>query len=108
MPAQASPADSNDEIVIEEDAALVAARHIPSSLEPAAVVRALLDAAAETGNAVAAHLWIRDESSGGLRLVAAEGALGPGIAPMRQADEVIESVAAKGEARLAPVSRVTT
>lgn len=88
--------------------AVMAAKQAPASLDPSSVLKSYLEAASAGGKAMAAHLWIQDESSGRLSLVAVHGVVGPGAAPTRQPDEIVKEAAEKGQAVLAPASNIRT
>lgn len=52
-------------------------QRMPASVEPVDVAAALESAARAAGEVLAAHLWLEDESTGTLRLIAATGSLRP-------------------------------
>jgi HD-GYP domain-containing protein (c-di-GMP phosphodiesterase class II) len=105
-PARTSASGFDEEC--ESRFAVMAAKQTPASLDPSSVLRSYLDAASGGGRAMAAHLWIQDESSGRLSLVAVHGVVGPGASPTRQPDEIIKEAAEKGQAVLAPTSTIKT
>lgn len=81
---------------------------LPDALEPAAVLRALFAAAEQAGRPVSAHLWVHDEASASLRIVATLGAPGAASACTRRNDEFLDGVVTAGKAALTELSRVTT
>ncbi|MHB9004329.1 MAG: HD domain-containing phosphohydrolase, partial [Coriobacteriia bacterium] len=106
VPAGSAHAGPDDEC--ESKFAVMAAKQAPASLDPSAVLKSYLGAASAGGKAMAAHLWIQDESSGRLSLVAVHGVVGPGAAPSRQPDAIVTEAAGKGQAVLAPASNIKT
>ncbi len=80
----------------------------PTSLEPRSVVRALLDNARVYGDALSAHLWLLDPTTGTLRLVAADGPTAPSGAPMQASDPVLGRAIEEGIVIAEEINRVTT
>jgi HD-GYP domain-containing protein (c-di-GMP phosphodiesterase class II) len=62
---------------------------IPLTVEPCAVVGALLGNAARAGAPVSAHLWLEDVGTPTLRLVCAEGELQPDSTPVPTSEGVL-------------------
>jgi response regulator RpfG family c-di-GMP phosphodiesterase len=81
---------------------------LPSSVEPAGVVRALLYNAAAAGTPMAAHLWLADPSSNTLRLVHAEGPARPDSTPVSIDGTVLGSALKRSIAQIEPVHRLRT
>jgi HD-GYP domain-containing protein (c-di-GMP phosphodiesterase class II) len=79
---------------------------LPSSVEPSAVVRALLYNSTSAGTALAAHLWLADPSSDTLRLVHAEGTARPDSTPVPIDGTVLGSALRRGVAQIGPVHRL--
>lgn len=80
----------------------------PTSLEPRSVVRALLDNARVYGEALSAHLWLLDPTTGTLRLVAADGPTAPSGSPMQASDPVLGRAIEEGTVIAEEINRVTT
>jgi response regulator RpfG family c-di-GMP phosphodiesterase len=81
---------------------------LPSSVEPAAVVRALLYNSTAAGAPLAAHLWLADPSSETLRLVHAEGSARPDSTPVPLDGTVLGKALRRGVAQIEPVQRLRT
>lgn len=79
---------------------------VPPSLDADVVLAALLEGASDAGS-VAAHLWLADESSGTLRLVAAVGAMQPSSRPLALDDEgVLSHACANGSAEFGHIADI--
>ncbi len=74
----------------------------PASLEPTAVMAAVLEGARRSGDAVAAHLWLLDPPTATLRMVAADGPLAPPAVPVPLDDAVMGAAVTRGTAVLVP------
>ncbi len=91
-----------------EELAAKRAIRLPSSVEPAAVVRALLYNASASGTPIAAHLWLADPSSGTLRLIHAEGSARPDSTPVPIQGTVLGAALDRSVAQIEPVHRLRT
>jgi len=80
---------------------------VPETLDASGVLRALLAGSQRAGRAVSAHLWVEDESSGRLRLVALETP-SESMPTSVALDPLVERVFQEGTAAIEPVSRVTS
>lgn len=81
---------------------------VPSSMEPRAVVRSLLEVAKGLGDAVAAHLWLSDPTTGSLRLVASDGPLAPSDEPVSIDDGVLGQALISGTVVVHEINRFTS
>lgn len=81
---------------------------LPSSIEPSAVVRALLYNSTAAGRPLAAHLWLADPSSDTLRLVHADGPARPDSTPVPTEGTVLGAALRRGVAQIEPVHRLRT
>lgn len=80
---------------------------VPETLDASGVLRALLAGSQRAGRAVSAHLWVEDETSGRLRLVALETP-SESMPTTVALDPLVERVFEQGTAAIEPVSRVTS
>jgi len=80
---------------------------VPETLDASGVLRALLAGSQRAGRAVSAHLWVEDETSGRLRLVALETPA-ESMPSTVALDPLVERVFEEGTAAMEPVSRVTS
>jgi len=80
---------------------------MPSGIEPASVVHALLENASRCGAPVAAHLWLEDPATATFRLVAADGPLQPDQTPLPMEGTLEGRTLEAGSALLEPATRVT-
>lgn len=92
-------------VVEHED---VPAVRTPFSVQPTVVLMSLYDAASERYDALAAHLWLVDQSTETLRLIAAFGPSVPDVGPVSLGDEVLGGAARSGRAVFAAVAPVQT
>jgi HD-GYP domain-containing protein (c-di-GMP phosphodiesterase class II) len=81
---------------------------LPSGVEPAEVVLALLENAGVAGETMAAHVWLADPTTGTLRLVHAEGPARPDSTPVPIEGTVLGAAVTLGVAQLDAVMRVRT
>jgi GAF domain-containing protein len=79
---------------------------VPATLDPAVVGMALLESAANVGEAVAVHLWLEDPASGTLRQITSVGSLVPDPHPLPLTDDPLGIAIVQGTARMTPVSAV--
>ncbi|MDO8964092.1 MAG: GAF domain-containing protein [Coriobacteriia bacterium] len=78
----------------------------PAGADAAVVVEALFASAAARTDALAAHLWLEDEPTATLRLVAASGPRLPAPSPVATDDPTMGAALADGQARFAAIARV--
>lgn len=84
-----------------------AIERIPPVLEPEAVVAALGDATAHLAEVVAAHVWLTDDATATLRLLAAVGPMAPAAQPVvLTAEDVLAHAAQSGCAEFGTVARM--
>jgi HD-GYP domain-containing protein (c-di-GMP phosphodiesterase class II) len=79
---------------------------MPSGVEPGDVISALLDNAQAAGDAVAAHLWLTDDTSGTLRLIYADGIGRPDDTPVPLDGTVLGHAVTKNVAQIEPIRQV--
>lgn len=87
---------------LNDTAAKPAALRMPASVEPHDVAVALLEACSSAGEVLSAHLWLEDESSATLRLVAAAGTMRPTGDPEPLAGTCVGRALATGVAAFCP------
>lgn len=76
-------------------------------LDPEVVLQVLHGASAPVGNVASAHLWLADESSGTLRLIAAVGDMMPSPEPLQLAGADVAALACEeGSATFGPVAKL--
>lgn len=82
---------------------------VPSTVEPEPLLKALADAADAQGvEAVASHLWLKDEPSATLRMIGAYGTMRPPGRPVPLEDAVLGDAARTVRASLGEVARIRT
>lgn len=81
---------------------------VPATVEPSEVLNALLQAASGSGDVVAAHLWLEDESTATLRLVSACGPLRPCPDPVPVAHSTLGRALSFGSASIAAEQKQQT
>ncbi|MDO9557024.1 MAG: GAF domain-containing protein [Coriobacteriia bacterium] len=107
-PHRSAGADTALQAIAEPSPVALTLPRVPPSLEPAVVVRSLMEAVASAGKPAAAHLWLEDPSSGTLRLIHAAGPMAPSSEPVSLEDGILGVAVRQSTATLGQLALVHT